>query len=35
MIIEDLRKDILGGGKGGEEGGGKGEKRGYCRFIVQ
>ena len=32
-IIEDLRKDILGGGKGGEEGGGKGEKRGYCRRL--
>lgn len=29
MIIEDLRKDIMGGGggrKGGEEGGGKGKR---------
>ena len=27
MIIEDLRKDISGGGaKGGEEGGGKGKR---------
>ena len=34
VINEDLRKDILGGGgKGGEEGGGKGEKRGYCRWL--
>ena len=34
MIIEDLRKDIMGGGwKGGEEGGGKGEKRGYSRRL--
>ena len=34
VIIEDLRKDILeGGGERGEEGGGKGEKRGYCRRL--
>ena len=33
VIIEDLRKDIWGGGERGEEGGGKGEKRGYCRRL--